>query len=439
MSGPPGGYNPCVRHAAARARGLRPGPPVHGTLRVPGSKSIAQRALLAASLASGRTRIAGLPRGGDVDAALALVEGCGARVERLAPAAVAITGRPPGPHRGLAPPGPVSVGESGTLARLATAVLALASAPGAMGKRYEIRATGTLLRRESRALFAALASAGVEVEHLGRPHGWPARVRSIGPPSAIAITDPASSQEVSALLLAAAAWPDEIAIEVRGRIPSAPYLTLTRSVLERFGARASGDFVARGPLVAPEEPLEIEPDASSAAVLLAAAHLTGGRAIAAGLPADSAQPDARAADLITRFDRGAEVDCSDTPDLAPVLAALAAAAAVRAGASSRLTGLATLVGKESDRISVLARGLAEFGVEARAGGDFLDIAPRAGPPRAQEIVLDPAGDHRMAFAFALLGLVADGVWVSDPSCVGKSWPGFWEDLAGLGFVVAERS
>ncbi|MFN0009760.1 MAG: 3-phosphoshikimate 1-carboxyvinyltransferase [Planctomycetota bacterium] len=420
--------------------GLRPGGPIRGSLRVPGSKSIAQRVLLAASLASGRTRIAGLPRGGDVDAALALVSAAGAGVERLAPAAVAITGRPPGPQRGLQPAGPVSAGESGTLARLATAALALASAPG---RRYEIRAEGTLLRRESRALFEALAKAGVEIEHTARNHGWPARVRSIGPPSTIVIANPSSSQEVSALHLAAAAWPDEIVIEVVGEIPSRPYVELTRRTLERFGARI------RGPLIAPSEPIEIEPDASSAAVLLAAGCLSGGRALALGLPRDSAQPDARAGGLFERFgirtgwedagpwaegvpDRGAVVDCSDTPDLAPVLAVLAATAAIREGASSRLTGLATLAGKESDRIAVLARGLSAVGVEARAGRDALEIGPSAGKRELHGVVLDPHGDHRMAFAFALLGLVGDGVSVADARCVAKSWPSFWEDLGSLG-------
>lgn len=435
--------------------GLRPSREVRGSLRVPGSKSIAQRALLAASVAGGRTRIAGLPRGGDVDAALALIEMAGARVERLAPAAIAITGRPPGPGRGLAPReagAAVSAGESGTLARLATAVLALASEAG---RRFEIRAEGTLLRRESRALFGALTRAGVEVAHLGRPHGWPARVRSIGPPSAIGIADPASSQEVSALLLAAAAWPDEIEIEVVGSIPSAPYLRLTRGVLERFAARIGDDLRVRGPLVAPPDPIEIEPDASSAAVLLAAGCLSGGRVVASGLPGDSVQPDARAVELFTLFgcrtgweesgpwaegapDRGAEIDCSDTPDLAPVLAALAATAAIRAGASSRLSGLSTLAGKESDRIAVLARGLAAIGCAVEAARDSLAIGPGESAPAAGEVVLDPSGDHRMAFAFALLGLAVDGVWVVDPGCVGKSWPGFWGDLGHLGFTVAEK-
>lgn len=424
---------------------LRPGGEIRGSLRVPGSKSIAQRVLVAGSLAAGRTRIAGLPRGGDVDAALALVAAAGARVERLAPAAVAITGRPPGPQRGLQPVEPVSAGESGTLARLATAVLALASVPG---RRYEIRAEGTLLRRESRALFEALARAGVEIEPVARTHGWPARVRSIGPPSTIAIVRPTSSQEVSALLLAAAAWPDEIAIEVAGEIPSRSYLALTRGVLERFGARVSDDLRVRGPLVAPSDPVEIEPDASSAAVLLASACLSGGRALALGISKNSAQPDVRAVELFERFgcrtgwedtgpwaegapDRGATVDCGDTPDLAPVLACLAASAAIRRGASSRLTGLVTLAGKESDRIAVLARGLGAVGVEARAGRDTLEIAPSARRLEVREVILDPEGDHRMAFAFALLGLVVDGVSVSDTGCVGKSWPGFWDDLGSL--------
>ncbi len=192
-----------------------------------------------------------------------------------------------------------------------------------------------------------------------------------------------------------------------------------------------------GPLRAPAAPIAIEPDASSAAVLLAAARISGGAVEIENLAPHSAQPDARAADLIARVDAGgADLDVSGSPDLAPVLAAVAAAAALRQGASTRLRGLATLPGKESSRIEVLARGLESLGLAARAGTDALEIEPgtRARPPR--EVRLDPAGDHRMAFAFALLGLVADGVWVLDPLCVAKSWPGFWGELERLGAHVA---
>ncbi|MBI5361693.1 MAG: 3-phosphoshikimate 1-carboxyvinyltransferase, partial [Planctomycetes bacterium] len=136
--------------------------------------------------------------------------------------------------------------------------------------------------------------------------------------------------------------------------------------------------------------------------------------------------------------RGAELDLEREPDLAPVLAAVAAAAAWNTGARSVLHGLGTLPGKESSRIAVLAEGLSALGFAAEAGKDSLAIAP--GARRANEPVeLDPRGDHRMAFAFALLGLLREGVFVRDPACVGKSWPGFWTDLARAGVRVVERA
>lgn len=459
MAGRAGGYNPRVRHAAARAMGLCPGREVRGTLRVPGSKSIAQRALVCASLAEGASEIAGLPDGADVGAALRLVAGAGARVERLSPGTFRLTGRPPGLHRGWSPAQPVSAGESGTLARCATAALALCGVPG---RWSELRAEGTLLGRKSPALFEALAAAGVGVEFLGSPGTWPARVRAIGPPSQVDIARPASSQEVSALLLALAAYPDEIALFVTGGIPSRPYLQLTQSALVRFGASVHAlslgsreVFAVRGPLRAAVGPFVVEPDASSSAVALAAGCLSRGRLEVEGIPGDSTQPDACAVEILARFGcrtgrgaclawaegsptRGAEVDCEGCPDLAPVLAAVAAAAAIRTGASSRLTGLGTLAGKESDRIAVLAQALTAIGVDVDTGADFLAIDPPIRVVDRGEILLDPQGDHRMAFAFALFGLFVDGVWVSDPGCVGKSWPGFWDDLERLGFEVAER-
>jgi 3-phosphoshikimate 1-carboxyvinyltransferase len=124
------------------------------------------------------------------------------------------------------------------------------------------------------------------------------------------------------------------------------------------------------------------------------------------------------------------LDLAGEPDLAPVLAAVAAGAARRHGASSVLSGLGTLPGKESDRLGGLAAALARLGFAVEAGSDALAIAPGSRP--AGPHLLDPRGDHRMAFAFALLGLVVPGVLVRDPGCVAKSWTGFWRDLERLG-------
>jgi 3-phosphoshikimate 1-carboxyvinyltransferase len=465
---------PSVADRGGDARGLAPGSPLRGRALVPGSKSLAQRSIVCAGLCGGTTRIAGLPAGDDARAALELVQACGARVERLAPAAVSIHGAPPGPHRGWDPGAPVEAGESGTLARLATAALALC---GRAGKSHAIRARGSLEKRSSRALFTALRESGAQFESiegapLDDPSGWPLRVRPLGPPSEIDIMHPRSSQEVSALLIALAAYPDEITLFVYGDVPSRPYLEMTLHTLREFGVtiastrmRQNEAFTVRGPLRAPHAPIAIEPDASSAAVVLGAACLSGGEVVVPGLHSSSRQGDVRAVEYLARFGcrarsdreglhasglptRGVELDLSGEPDLAPVLAAVGACVArnvargsLEFGASAegitRLRGLGTLPGKESSRIEVLGEGLQAIGCEVEFDSESIAIAPgaRSAALDESEIYLDPHGDHRMAFAFALLGLVRGGVRVRDPECVAKSWPSFWQDLEKLGARV----
>jgi len=431
-------------------RGLDPGRPLVGRLRPPGSKSLAQRALVCAALADGRTRVEGLSDGEDVRAALAALRAVGAELDELAPGALSVVGRSPaaGGWRAL---GPVAVGESGTLARLVTAALGLAGAPGAAA---EVRPAGSLRRRASTALVRALAGAGCAPRSLAPGGTWPLALRAAAPPAEVLLVEPGSSQEASALLIALAAHEQAGRLRVRGPIPSRPYLEMTLAVLARFGARVAraeepdGErFDLRGPLVAPAQPFALEADASAAAVALAAGCLSGGAVTVEGVGRGSLQGDARIVAHLRAFGcaasageatlaargrptRGAEVDLCGEPDLAPVLAAIAGGAAL-AGHSSRLGGLGTLEGKESPRLSVLAAALAQLGLAVEAGADFLRVGPGAGRAPAGELVLDPRGDHRMAFAFALLGLLRPGLRVRDPGCVAKSWPSFWEDLGRL--------
>lgn len=441
--------------------GLRPGSPIRGPVTVPGSKSIAQRALVLASLASGTTRMTCVPDSADVSAAVRLVTDAGADVTRLAPAALAITGRPPGPARGWIPSSALQCGESGTLARLATAAAAFA---GRAGAPIELRVAGTLQNRRSTALFAALRAAGVRLACADGPDGsaWPVTLVPIGPQNHVRLVAPRSSQEASAILCALSAWPDTFELEVEGEIPSRPYLELTIAELERFGARVrtrthgGGEaFEVRGPLRAPADPIAIEPDASAAAVALAAGCLSGGDVRVDGLTSDSRQGDVRIVEHLRAFGcaagaderglfargdvaRASDRDLSREPDLAPVVAALAARAALAGLGASRLTGLATLPGKESSRIDVLAAGLRALGLVAEASAEALTIRSGAHVPRA-ECELDPHEDHRMAFAFALFGLCVEGVNVRAPECVAKSWPRFWTDLERAGAQVERRN
>jgi 3-phosphoshikimate 1-carboxyvinyltransferase len=442
-----------------RTLGLDPSSRVGGVWRPSGSKSQAQRALVFGAFAQGTTRLEGPSEGEDVRAARALVAALGATESAREPG-LAVRGEPPGAQAGRAARGTLVVGESGTLARLATALVALASRPG---ERWTIAADGTLLFRSSRPLFAALARAGVRLARQNLPGTWPVELVSAAPPTELELVGPVSSQEVSGLLAALAAWPETRTLLVRGAIPSAPYLAMTSGLLARFGAEVAeeggGDgarrFRVRGPLVAPREALALEPDASAAAVALAAACLSGGELLVPGLGPSSAQGDVRIVAHLAAFGceagaderglfargaptRGAVLDLAGEPDLAPVLAAVAAAAALRCGAASRLEGLGTLPGKESDRLAVLARGLEALGLALEVGPRSLALAPgRRGAPTAA-CVLDPAGDHRMAFAFALFGLLAPGVHVRDPGCVAKSWPRFWEDFVHLGAVLVRE-
>ncbi len=438
--------------------GLRPGKPLLGAQRVPASKSLAQRALVIAALCGDTTLIGRLPAqaatGDDVLAARELIPALGAQLEVLADGSLSVQGLAPGPSRGWRNSANLELGESGTLARLATAAAGLC---GRAGEEMSFKASGSLLTRSSPALFAALAGAGVQLQFRGRAHGWPLFLRPIGPPSVLAIESPSSSQEVSALLVAAAAWPDPIEIAVRGKIPSRPYLEMTMAMLSRFGVRIEASiegeresFLVRGPLRAPEQPVQIEPDASAAAVFLAAACISGGKISVAGLAVDSLQGDRRIAQHLCAFGcdasfedggifaggkitRGARIDLSGEPDLAPVLAAVAASAALRLGQRSLLSGLGTLQGKESARISVLAQALSALGLSVIATDTTLDVFP--GHATKGRLELDPRGDHRMAFAFALLGLAREDVDVLDPDCVAKSWPSFWDDMAGGGASV----
>lgn len=456
------------RRRDALIQGLRPSPPLLGTFRPQGSKSLAQRAVLVAALSEGRTQLDGIPEGADVESALALISDVGARVRR-SDSAVSIEGNAPTEVRGWKAESRLRLGESGTLARIATACAALCGAPGA---NFGLDAAGTLLARTSKPLFEALRGSGASCAHREIEGGWPVDVVTApSAPTSVILENPISSQEVSALLIALAARAQNARLEVCGEIPSRPYVDMTVALLRRFGAsvklRAAARqhaiaFEIQGPCAAPGAPIAIEPDASSAAVALAAACLTGGELRISGLGSESLQGDVKIVPYLAAFGcdaraepnalvargrprHGASLDLSGEPDLAPVLAMVAAAVALgtpRAGVrtTSVLTGLASLKRKESDRLEGLARALADAGCAVEVGRGSLSIAPPVRSAAERPVLfLDPHGDHRMVFAFALLGLVREDVLVRGADCVDKSWPEFWSDLRRLGAFATGKS
>lgn len=334
--------------------------------------------------------------------------------------------------------GSLPVGEAGFLGRVAPVCAALARAG-----RWEVSAAGSLRGRSSPALWACLRGGGVAVDE---GEGWLDGVSGDGAQGPWELNGASSSQELSALWIGLACRGGGD-VRVVGAVPSEPYLDLTRAVLALFGAEVQEEAEVYRVSAADMDPAEVlvaEVDASAAAVALAAGCLGGVRLEVPGPALGTAQGDWRIVEHLRAFGceiessggklicaggpvRGAELDLSGEPDLAPVLAAVAAGAAYVGGGESVLSGLQTLDGKESRRGEVLERGLRAAGFSCvwkdpllRVGGEGVGSG---------EVVLEAEGDHRMAFAFALLGVFLPGVWVGGGCCTTKSWPHFWSAMA----------
>jgi 3-phosphoshikimate 1-carboxyvinyltransferase len=420
---------------------IAPRGPLDARLRVPGSKSISNRALLMAALARGESRLRGVLDSDDIRVMAAALRAVGADPRLVDEAGSewwvrGVDGKP------RVPEAAIDVGASGTAARFLTALLALV--PG------ETRLDGTARMRQRPIgdLVDALRGLGVDVVAEGTGGCPPVRCHGgteFG--GTVEIDASRSSQYVSALLLVGpyAGRPTEIRLQA-GVLASRPYVDLTLQGMREFGARAewNGDDSLRvesgRPYVARD--LAIEPDASTAAYFFAAAAIAGGRVRVDGLPPDSGQADmaflgvlermgcevVRAHDGVeVRAQRGrlkaVDVDMNAMPDA--VLAA--AVTALFADGTSHIRNVGNLRIKETDRLAALETELRALGASAHASADGLTITP--GELRGAAIAT--YDDHRMAMAFALAGLRVPGVRICDPRCVSKSWPRYFHALENL--------
>jgi len=414
--------------------------PVRGVLDrkvdVPGSKSISNRALICAALASGESVIRNIAPGDDTTAMVAALSALGGAIMRSgdevsvsSPIDLAST------HELT-----LNANLAGTTARFVAAVAALRS-----GSTI-VTGEAALLRRPMRGLLEALKSFGAGVEYLGEPWHLPARV-SAGAKltSEVSLSGGVSSQFVTALMLIAPCVDDGLSIRLTGRVISQPYIQMTVDVMRSFGARVAldGDLITvRGGGYTGHNFI-VEPDASSASYPLAAAAIVGGRVQVSGVTDSSSQGDAQFAAILGLMgcqvdyqssgvtvarDRGTElqgveIDMSGMSDLVPTLAVVA----MFAKTPTRIGGVGFIREKESDRIGDLARELRKVGGVVEVTDDGLIVSPSA----THSGVVDTHHDHRLAMALALVGLVRDGVQINDPEVVSKSWPSYFEMISEL--------
>jgi 3-phosphoshikimate 1-carboxyvinyltransferase len=413
--------------------------PVRGVVAVPASKSMTNRALVLSALADGPSTLHNPLRSRDTDLMAAALRTLGTE----------ITGD--GDHR-VVTPGPmhgdaeIVVGLAGTVMRFVPPVATLAD--GAVRVDGDERAR----ERPMGELLTALRLLGADVEDSGRG-ALPFTVRGTGGlrGGPVEVDASASSQIVSALLLAAPRWREGVrVVHVGDRpVPNAPHLRMTAAMLRARGVSVDDDTagvwaVAPGSVSAYDE--RIEPDLSSAAPFLAAAAVTGGEARVPSWPQHSTQPgvllpllleafgastpieDGTLVDRGTAVVRGAALDLRDAGELTPVLAAVAALATSR----SRLTGIGYLRGHETDRLAALASELGALGARVVEEDDGLVIEPR---PLTGALFRTYA-DHRLAMAAAVLGLVVPDLLIEDVETTAKTFPGFAD--AWSSYVTGER-
>jgi 3-phosphoshikimate 1-carboxyvinyltransferase len=406
--------------------------PLRGRAAPPGSKSITNRALLLAALASGTSRLTGALKSDDTARMAEALAAMGVGIEQPDATTFVVTG-----ERRLRPPrAPLFLGNAGTATRFLTAASTLANGPVVVDGDAHMR------ERPIAPLVEALRTLGVQVE---APTGCPpvtVHGRGWVDGGRVEIDATLSSQYVSALLMLAACGRGPIEVALKGPdIGARGYVDLTLATMAQFGAEVErigdGDWrVASTGYGATD--LLIEPDASAATYLWAAERLTGGL-IDLGVEANAfTQPDAKAHALIDSFPRmPAVIDGSQMQDAVPTLAVLAAFNETPV----RFVGISNLRVKECDRIRALSTELSRIhpGLGLEEGDDLVVAGDPTLAGRTLPTRVETYADHRIAMSFALAGLKIAGITVLDPGCTAKTWPEYWDVLAALGVKLDFKS
>jgi 3-phosphoshikimate 1-carboxyvinyltransferase len=406
--------------------------PVDLDWSIPGSKSITNRALVLAALAEGTSTLFQVLHSDDTLHMKRSLEAVGVTCTELDATTLRVTG---GLGALREPTGPLFVGNSGTTVRFLTALSCLV--PG----RVRLEGDKHMQKRPISELADGLRQLGVQVDC---PSGCPP-LTVVGRGlrgGRVSMRGDRSSQYFSALLMAGAAANDTLTVEVEDDLVSRPYVEITLAMMRAFGGRARA--TTTGFVVEPTrgyQPTEytIEPDASSASYAFTAAVATGGRVRVPGLGTRSLQGDYAYCDLLAQIGasvtrspnetsvsgggslHGVDVDMHHISDTVMTLAALAPLLS----GPTVIRNVGNIRIKETDRLAATVAELQRLGQHVSHGNDWLRIEPRPISPA----VVRSYGDHRMAMAFAILGLAKPGISIEDPACVAKTYPGFWDALS----------
>ena len=415
-----------------------PAPP-RAVIRVPGSKSITNRALVLAALNSEREcTLTGALWSEDTEVMVDCLNRLGYAVAEDWVHSLLQVQRPRGDRLIPADRADLFCANSGTTMRFLTALV------GHGVGRYRLDGSARMRERPIGDLLVALEQLGVSATSESKNACPPVLVEANGlRGGTVSIRGDVSSQFLSGLLLAAPCADGDTTIEVDGPLVSAPYVSMTLAMMKQWRLEVHsipGKFHVPGGQRPRRSVYTIEPDASAAGYFAAAAAITGGTITLGGITAGSLQGDIRLLELLEQMgcivvhgrDRttvqgaplhGIDADLNDISDMVMTLAVVACFAA----GPTTIRNVAHIRHKESDRLTALATELRRLGAGVEESADGLKITPAP----LHGAVCETYNDHRMAMSLALVGLRVPGVFIKNPGCVAKTYPRFFEDLERL--------
>lgn len=415
-----------------------------GSVTLPGSKSLTNRALLLSALSEGTTELKGVLRSDDtarmLEALQALgvnlsVDGDNVSVEGLG------GGFKPEAAKDENKPLELFLGNAGTAMRPLCAALALSQGS------YVLTGEPRMMQRPIGPLAEALKSMGCSIEYLNNDGYPPLAIKgSVPAVHEVGISGSTSSQFISALLMAAP-LAGGLKLKVEGELISKPYAAMTVRLMERFGAEVKRDgwrsfavsakgYVSPGSFV-------VEGDASAATYFLAAGAVAGSVTVK-GLGRDSVQGDARFADVLAEMGadikwgenevtcskadqlHGIEIDMNDMPDAAMTLVPLA----LYTDSPVVVKNIASWRVKETDRILAMATEMRKLGVKVESGADYIALDASVREDGMELPCFDTYNDHRMAMAMSLAAFDR-AVEINDPDCTSKTFPGYFAEFAKI--------
>lgn len=409
--------------------------PLDIRVTVPGSKSMTNRALLMAALSDGTTNLQGILFSDDSRYFLDALKALGFTVtfceENHSASVTGCCGRIPKKT------GAIYVGSAGTAARFLTAMLALSDG------KYEILASEQMEKRPMLPLFEALQSMGAQFTYLKEAGHLPVRVKGCAAQTAeVSIDISKSTQFLSALLMTAVMLKDGLRIHITSEKTDGAYVRITREMMKQFGCIAQYDghdyFIEKGQAYKAGTYV-VEPDVSAACYFYAMAAATGGSAVVNHVHPGLMQGDMKFLDVLEQMGcfvedtnegirvtgssdglNGVDVDMNDFSDQTMTLCAIAPFAK----SETRIRNVSHISLQESDRLAAILHNLKSLGIRCEQEGDGLVVYP--GTCRACEI--ETYEDHRMAMAFAIPGLLTDGVVIRNPLCCKKTFEGYFDVL-----------